>query len=102
MGKIASIKTLSKVIANTALHRLLLKYIIKPESKNHLEAEVLAYRGLAITKSNEFNWNDEDKEIIKQNSFKELKKRIRKYPEIEFKEEDLQAILDQTIKEILG
>lgn len=102
MGKDGSIKSLSKVIANVALHRLLLKYANKPESREHLEAEVIEYRDVARDKSNEFNWNSQDKNSIKKESSIELRKRIQNYPDINFLEDELDFFLKEILKEIIN
>jgi len=43
MGKNSAIKSISKCIGNVVLHKLLVEHTNKPESKNHLENEIIEY-----------------------------------------------------------
>ena len=61
MGKNKIIKSLGKVIGNVAMHKLLLIYTSKPESKSYLKSEIMEYSADAFEKAQEFNWNENDK-----------------------------------------
>lgn len=103
MGKNRDVKSLSRVIANVALHQLLVKHTNRPESQHHLESEVIEYRSTAMSKAAEHNWNEKDRERIRQNSLKELRKIIENnYPDVSFPNEELRRTLDNLIIEVLG
>ena len=76
-----------------------LTYTNNPKSVHHLTAEVGTYRDNAIEIAQEFNWNEEDKQRIKQEAIKEFGKRITKYSDVKFPTEESDKILDETIKE---
>ena len=50
MGKNKIIESLSNLIGNTIVHKILTEKTTKPESINHLEAEETEYRSQAIKK----------------------------------------------------
>ena len=103
MGKKSAINSLSKIIANVIIHKILLKYTNKPESVSHLYYEVIEYRNTAISRADEFNWNRLDKEKIKSNALKHFKRKIAKrYGDVKFPIKEAIRILNQTIKEVLG
>lgn len=103
MGKNKIIKSLSKVIANVALHQILVKHTNKPESQEHLESEIIEYRSIALSKAAKHNWNEEDKEKIRQNSLKEIKKIIKnQYSDVSFPNEELTKAIGSLIREVLG
>ena len=100
MGKKSSISSLSKIIANITVHKVLLKYTNKPDSINHLNYEVVEYRDTATSRAEEFNWNKADKEKIKLNALKHFKRKMAgKYKDVKFPMEDAKRLLDETIKE---
>ncbi len=102
MGKNRTIKSLGKVIGNVVIHKILFKYTNNPKSVNRLTAEVGTYRDNAIEIAHEFNWNEEDKQRIKQEAIKEFGKRILKYRDVNFPDSEVIIFLDETIKECLG
>ncbi|MBS3088910.1 hypothetical protein J4402_03995 [Candidatus Pacearchaeota archaeon] len=102
MGKNDVIKSLSKVIANIALHKLVFAHTNKPESKHFLESEIIEYRSVAQNKALEFNWNESDKKKIHEISLNLLKKeKDTKYPDIEFPDEEAEKIMSETINDLL-
>lgn len=64
MSKNKLIKSLSKIIANVALHKLLAKHTNHPESKMFLNSEIIEYRNVAVNKSKEYNWNEYQKDDV--------------------------------------
>jgi len=103
MGKNNIIKSLSRVIANISLHKLIVIHTNRPESRHFLESEIIEYRSLAYAKSQEFNWNDADKELIKNLSLKFLKNmRENKYQDISFSDKEAEKVVLDTIKSLLG
>jgi len=102
MGKKSAINSLSKIIANVTMHKILLKYTNKPESVNHLYYEIIEYRDTAISRAEEFNWNSLDKEKIKSNALKHFKKKMtEKYKDVKFPMKQAIKLLNQTIEEVI-
>ena len=101
MGKKSAINSLSKIIANVTMHKVLLEYTNKPESVNHLSYEIIEYRDTAVSKADEFNWNISDKEKIRLSAMKHLKKKMaRKYEDVKFQMKDALKLLNQTMREV--
>jgi hypothetical protein len=97
MGKNRVIKSLGNIIGNVVLHKIKLKHTNMPESTNHLFFEIGTYRDNALEIAQQFNWNESDKQRIKQESIKEFNKRIKKYPDVKFTKEELNSLIDETI-----
>lgn len=103
MGKNEIIKSLSKVIANISLHKLIVIYTKKPESIHFLESGIIEYRNVAQIKAQEFNWNDYEKEKIQKLSLKILLKlKKKKYTDIEFSIKEADKIISETIEDLIG
>ena len=101
MGKKSTIDSLSKIMANVTIHKILLKCTNKPESVNHLGYEVIEYRNTAISIADEFNWNKSDKEKIRLGALKHFKRKMeRKYGDIKFPMKEAIKLLNQTIGEL--
>lgn len=102
MGKNRVIKVLGNVIGNIVVHKILLKHTNKPESINHLESEVEAYRDNSLEIASEFNWNEKDKNKIKIEALKKFKKDMKKYySDVKFPTKEAEKLIDETIREIL-
>ena len=103
MGKNRVIKILGNVIGNIVVHKILVKHTNKPESVNHLESEVEAYRDNALEIVNKFNWNEKDKKEIKLEALKKFKKDIKKYyNDVKFSMDDAERLIEETLMEIIG
>lgn len=101
MGKNKVIDTLTNIIGNIIAHKIVAKHTNHPESINFLNSEVLTYRDSAIEKALEYNWNNQDLEIIKYNSLEKARKILEtKYSDVSFKEEELITVSDETINEV--
>ncbi len=101
MGKKSAIDSLSKVIANVIVHKVLLRYTNKPESVSHLNYEVTEYRDTAISKAEKFNWNKSDKEEIKSNAWRYFKSKMNtRYRDVMFPMKEAVRFLNQTMEEI--
>ncbi len=101
MGKKSAISSLSKIIANITVHKILLKYTNKPESMSHLSYEVAEYRNTAISRAEEFNWNERDKEEIRAGALKHFKRKIvGRYKDVEFSMKDAIRLLDGVMGEV--
>jgi len=101
MGKKSSIRIISGLIAGMTAHKILLKYTNKPESINHLESEVDNYRDNLSSMLTEFNWNDKDKEEIKNESKRILKTKLKEshFADVKFPANEPEKIIDETIIE---
>lgn len=101
MGKKSTIDSLSKIIANVVVHKVLLEYTSKPESVNHLSYEIVEYRDTAISRADEFNWNRLDKEKIKSNALKHFERKMAKrYNDVKFPIKEAIKLLNQTMEEV--
>lgn len=102
MGKNNAVKSLSKVIANISLHKLILVHTNKPKLKHFLESEITEYRSVAQVKSQEFNWNDSDKRRICEISLKILRNtKEKKYQDLEFSDKEAEKTVSETVKDLL-
>lgn len=101
MGKNSTIKSLGRCIGNVVMHKLLLLYTNKPESKHHLNAEIIEYSADAFEKSQEFNWKNKDKEDIKHKSLARIKRLKEYYPDVLFRQEEAEKLILKTMKELL-
>lgn len=102
MGKNRIIKSLGNIIGNVVLHKIKLKYTNMPESANHLFSEIGTYRDNALEIAQEYNWNESDKQRIKQEAIKEFKKRIKKYKDVKFPINETEKLIEETLIDILG
>jgi hypothetical protein len=103
MGKNRTIQSLGKVIGNIVVHKIILEYGNKPESRSHISSEIIAYGDNALEIAGEFNWNDSDKIMIKQEILKEFHKKMQtKYSDIKFPAAVVDEIVGETLKEFLG
>ena len=103
MGKNDVIKSLSKVIANISLHKLIVAHTNKPESKHFLESEIIEYGNVAQNKSQEFNWNDMDKKRIMKLSLKFLANaKKKKYFDVDFSQNEAEKMILETVDDLLG
>jgi len=102
MGKNRAIKSLGKEIGNIVVHKILVEHTNRPESLHHLKNEVESYRDNAIETSQEFNWNDSDKVKIKQEALNKFKKDMKRYyKDIKFPAEEVDKLIEETIKECI-
>lgn len=101
MGKSNTINTLGRVIGNTALHKFAAKYTERKESIPFLTAEINAYRDLAMKVFEDYFWSDYDKGEIKKKALSYFNdKKIKKYPELEIKENESEEFVLEVMKEI--
>ena len=96
MGKNSVLKTLGKRIGNVVLHRLLVNHTNIPESKSHLQNEENEYRNEAIKDSREYNWNEEDKRLIKNMAIEFIKnKKEKRYNDVDFSLDEAKKLIDE-------
>lgn len=101
MGKNSVIKSLGRCIGNVVLHKLLAGHTNKPESRNYLRSEIMEYSSDAFEKAQEFNWNEKDKEEIKNKSIERIKSLIKNYPDLPYNEEEAIRLIKETMNELL-
>jgi len=102
MGKNSAIESLSKLIANTIVHKLLGKKTTRPESTNYLESEEVEYRSQAEKKSRLFNWNEKDIEIIKEETLKKINNKFKnKYTDVQIPKEEIKKLIDEEIGQVI-
>jgi gas vesicle protein len=102
MGKNRTIKIIGGLVGGMTAHRLLERHTNKPESLNHLRAEVDNYRENIHSFVKEFNWNAKDKEEIREEAWKSLKNEIKQphFKNVNFPIEEAEGIIEEIIKEI--
>lgn len=102
MGKNKTIDSLSKLIANTIVHKILVSKTSKPESINHLEFEEIEYRSQAIKKSSLYNWNYEDVHLLKKEIENKIENKFKnKYTDIDVSKEKIKPLIDEEVKNLL-
>ncbi len=104
MGKNRVIKIIGGLIAGMVAHKILEKYTNRKESLNHLRSEVDNYKSNLSEFINEFNWNSENKQKIKKESLKNLKKELNAphLKDVKFPKEEVEKLIEETLKDIIG
>ncbi len=104
MGKNRTIKIIADLIAGMVAHKILLRYTNKPESINHMQSEINNYRGTITDFSEEFNWNEDDKITIKQETIKSIKNELNRshFNDVKFPENEPEKLIDKILKEMIG
>ncbi len=100
MGKNSVIKSLGRCIGNVVLHKLLVEHTNKPESKNYLRNEIAEYGADAFEKAQKFNWNERDKEEIKNRSVERVKNLIKNYPDLSYNEKESVGLIKETMDDL--
>ncbi len=100
MGKNSAINSLSKIIGNVVMHKLLLRHTNKPESNDFLKSEIKEYSSNAFEKFQEFNWNSNDLNNIKIKILGRIRQLSKYYPDISYKEEEATSIAEEIINEL--
>lgn len=101
MGKNSVIQSLGRCIGNVVMHKLLALHTNKPESKHHLNTEVIEYSADAFEKAQEFTWSEKEKKKIKIKALKRMKRLKEYYPDVMFNEEEAEKLVLETMKEML-
>jgi hypothetical protein len=101
MGKDRVIKTIGKLIGGMTAHKILIKYNITPKSDSHLNKEEQNYGGQIEDNRAEYNWNIYDKEKIKREAQKSLRKELKKkhFIGVNFPNDERNIILNETFNE---
>jgi len=102
MGKNSVVESLSSLIANTIVHKILISKTSKPESTNHLESEEIEYRSRAIKKSRLYHWNYKDIKLIKEEIENKIENKFKnKYTDIKIPKEKIKKIIEEEIEQLL-
>ncbi len=102
MGKNSVIHSLGKCVGNIVLHKILELHTNQPESLRHLRDEVRDYEEDTFEKAQEFTWNDGEKEEIQEKALRRFRNQIAFYPDVSYKEEEVNALLEETIRSLLS
>ena len=101
MGKNRDIKSVVVSLVNTVVHEIVARHTNKPESKLFLEAEVAEYRSQTEKAVEKYNWNQWDKNHIREEAIKEINKILSsKYPDVSFQENEVKLIVDKEISNL--
>ncbi len=102
MGKNRAIKSLGRIIAGMVAHKILEKYTNKKESLNHLRNEINNYRDSIYDSIEEFNWSLTDKQRIKKETLKSLKKELKEphFNDVKFPINEAEKLTEETLNEI--
>jgi hypothetical protein len=102
MGKNSIIESLSSLLANTIVHKILISKTSKPESLHHLESEEIEYRSQALKKSRLYNWNSDDLELIKEQIKNKIDNKFKsKYTDIQVSKEEIKDLIDKELDQLL-
>jgi len=94
-------KSLGKCIGNVALHKILLNHTKRPESKKHITDEITDYSADAFEKAQEYSWNCEEKEEIREKAVKRIKNLMKHYPDLVYKEKEAIKFIEETMDEMM-
>jgi len=98
MGKNRDIESLVRLMANTVVHKIIIKHTNRPESRHFLGSEIAEYRGQTEKIAEQRNWNEEDKKQIKEKALKKIKEKMSfKYPDVSFSEKEAGALVEEEI-----
>ncbi|MBI2135797.1 hypothetical protein HYU06_01880 [Candidatus Woesearchaeota archaeon] len=101
MNKKAVMKSLKKVIARIAIHKILLSKGHKIEAKKHLSDEIRDYSLDAFEKSQMHTWNQEEIHLIKQNAINYIQNFLEKYKDISVTDADINEAVVDTMQELM-
>ena len=102
MGKNRDIESLVRLIVNTIVHEIIVKHTNKPESKHFLGSEIAEYRSQTEKMAEQHNWNNQDKEHLREKSLKKIKEKLAsKYPDVSFSAKEAEKLLDKEINNLL-
>lgn len=98
MGKNRDIESLIRLITNVVVHKIMIKYTNKPESRHFLNSEIIEYSNQTENLAEQHNWNDEDKEYIKEKVLKKIKEMLAfKYQDVKFSLTEAEKMVEEEI-----
>lgn len=101
MGKKQAINSLANSIALVSVHKILIKYTNKPESRKHLEDEVGDYSVDAFEKSEEYSWTKEELSEIETKSIRATRNKLNKYKDIVLSDKELKEFVIDSMQGLL-
>ncbi|MBI3623964.1 hypothetical protein HY212_07850 [Candidatus Pacearchaeota archaeon] len=102
MGKNRDTESLVRLMVNTIVHEIVVKHTNKPESKHFLSSEIAEYRNQTEKMAEQHNWNDKDKEQIREKILKRIKEKLSsKYPDVSFSAKEAEKLVNEEIKDLL-
>lgn len=101
MNKKAVIKSLKKVIARIAVHKILLSKGHKIEAKKHLSDEIRDYSLDAFEKSEMHTWNQDEIVLIRKNATSFVQNFLEKYKDINVTDADINEAVIDTMQELM-
>ena|SRR3989344_3649759 len=102
MGKNRDIESLVRLMVNTIVHEIVVKHTNKPDSKHFLSSEIAEYRSQTEKMAEQHNWNDKDKEHIREKSLKKIKEKLNsKYSDVPFFAKEAKKLVDEEIEDLL-
>lgn len=101
MGKSKDIESLIRLMVNTIVHEIVIRHTNKPESRHFLGSEVVEYRGQTEKISEQHNWNDKDKERIRESVLEKIKEKLSsKYLDVSFSMHEAKKLVEEEIKNL--
>ena len=102
MGKNSNRKSLIRMIVNVVVHEIVALHTNRPESRNFLNSEVIAYTGQTEKIAEKYNWNDLDKQYVEEKAFAEIKNILNyDYPDVKYSESELSEKLKELIEKVM-
>lgn len=101
MGKNRDRESLIRLLVNTIVHEIVMRHTHKPESKHFLFSEIIEYLGQTDKISDTHNWNENDKEYIKEKVMKKIEDKLKnKYTDIPFSLQEIEKLVNKEIIEV--
>jgi len=83
---------------NIAVHEMVAKHANRPDASHFLRSEIVEYRTQAEKTAEEYNWNEEDKQLIKNLAIEFIKnKKDIKYPDVNFSIDEANKLIEEEI-----
>jgi len=102
MGKTQDIESISNIIAQATVHKIIPEHTNKPESIEHMKKEEIEYKSQSFKILSRIKCSEKDKKEIKEKVIRKVQNIINsKYPDITIKEEELSNKINQELFEYL-
>lgn len=102
MGKTRNRESLIRMIANTIVHRIVVRHTRRPESSHFLDAEIIEYHHQAQKAVREHHWNSEDKFVIEEKALRKIQEKLAgKYSDVEYTEQEVAQALKEFMQEVV-
>ena len=101
MGKNRDKESLIRLLANTIVHKIVLKHTNRPESKKFLSMEIIEYSGQTGKMAEQHTWNIGDKAYIIKKALKKIKEKLgSKYSDVSYNPKEVEILLDKELIEL--